>query len=35
VQHVCLQLQSYELTGRVLLGRDAVASVWGMDDRSE
>ena len=35
VQHVCLQLQNYELTGRHTLGRDALASVWGMDYRGE
>ena len=35
VQHVCMQQQNYELTGRRLTGRDALASVWGMDYRGE
>ena len=35
VQHICLQEQSFELLGRVLSGRDALASPWGMDYRGE
>lgn len=35
VQHVCLQQQNYELTGRLMNGRDSLASVWGMDFRGE
>ena len=35
VQHVCLQRLNYELMGRQLTGRDALASVWGMDYRGK
>ena len=35
VQHVCLQEQSFELMGRMMNGRDSLASVWGMDYRGE
>jgi hypothetical protein len=30
-----MQRVSYELMGRELSGRDALASVWGMDYRGE
>jgi alkylation response protein AidB-like acyl-CoA dehydrogenase len=35
VQHICTQETNFELAGRHLLGRDTVASVWGMDYRGE
>ena len=35
VQHICTQQVHYELTGRLLLGRDIAGTVWAIDDRGE
>jgi indole-3-acetate monooxygenase len=35
LQHVCTQEVHFELAGRLALGRDALASVWGLDYRGE
>jgi indole-3-acetate monooxygenase len=35
LQHVCTQEVHFELAGRLALERDALASVWGLDYRSE
>jgi indole-3-acetate monooxygenase len=35
LQHVCTQEVHFELSGRLALERDALASVWGLDYRGE
>jgi alkylation response protein AidB-like acyl-CoA dehydrogenase len=34
-QHICSQELNFEIMGRMLTGRDALASVWSMDYRGE
>jgi indole-3-acetate monooxygenase len=35
LQHVCTQEVHFETTGKLTLGRDALASTWGLDYRGE